>query len=567
MATGPSRPTLPVLDPRRCRGVRRAARRATSALPGRARHPSAPCSAATRSAATWRWSSRSTIPSACRGWSSPVRRDSSSAASPAACPTSGPRPSCASKMEEIFYDPRAGHAGWVECRAPGRHDSRLGPARPAVARAASATISRRGWARSGCPTLLVWGKDDRITPPEVAERFRALIPDAAALALSPTAATPRCSSSRRPSRRAWRTGSSETRRRREVAVPRGGAAVIARVGGALLDWAAGRRRRRAGARQARARPACRSATLRRPTATARDTEFGLAHGFASHPLRGRLPGAGAAARLPRLRPRAGGARWPAEPDVTWPGRPPVLGEDLGDHRRRQGDPGHAGGVRRAPPRRLGRAADGRGACRAAAAAGRTDAVPGRQHALQPARARGRASATSPGWWRAACRRAFAGRYSPGPAIAAHPRLGDAPRGRGGARVERQDLRLLAGMPSWMLILLRARRAHAGRRRPAASGPRRAAGPTCASSSTAACRSRPIAACSRQWLGRRLECVEVYPGSEGFVARADRAERRPHPHARLRHLLRVRAGRGSGPPSARGGTRWPTSSWTAPTRWC
>jgi pimeloyl-ACP methyl ester carboxylesterase len=28
------------------------------------------------------------------------------------------------------------------------------------------------------PTLLVWGRDDRITPPEVGERFRALIPDA-----------------------------------------------------------------------------------------------------------------------------------------------------------------------------------------------------------------------------------------------------------------------------------------------------------------------------------------------------------------------------------------------------
>lgn len=28
------------------------------------------------------------------------------------------------------------------------------------------------------PTLLVWGKDDRITPPEIAERFRALLPEA-----------------------------------------------------------------------------------------------------------------------------------------------------------------------------------------------------------------------------------------------------------------------------------------------------------------------------------------------------------------------------------------------------
>ena len=27
------------------------------------------------------------------------------------------------------------------------------------------------------PTLLVWGRDDRITPPEVAARFHAAIPD------------------------------------------------------------------------------------------------------------------------------------------------------------------------------------------------------------------------------------------------------------------------------------------------------------------------------------------------------------------------------------------------------
>ena len=34
------------------------------------------------------------------------------------------------------------------------------------------------------PTLLVWGREDRITPPEVAERFRRLIPDAELLYLS-----------------------------------------------------------------------------------------------------------------------------------------------------------------------------------------------------------------------------------------------------------------------------------------------------------------------------------------------------------------------------------------------
>jgi pimeloyl-ACP methyl ester carboxylesterase len=38
--------------------------------------------------------------------------------------------------------------------------------------------------RIAVPTLLVWGRDDRITPLEVGERFRELIPDARLVSLA-----------------------------------------------------------------------------------------------------------------------------------------------------------------------------------------------------------------------------------------------------------------------------------------------------------------------------------------------------------------------------------------------
>jgi pimeloyl-ACP methyl ester carboxylesterase len=68
------------------------------------------------------------------------------------------------------------------------------------------------------PTLLVWGLEDRITPPEVGERFRALIPDAQLWHLSRCGHAPMLE---RPSLFAevvddWLEG---TRSRRVLAVP------------------------------------------------------------------------------------------------------------------------------------------------------------------------------------------------------------------------------------------------------------------------------------------------------------------------------------------------------------
>jgi 2-hydroxy-6-oxonona-2,4-dienedioate hydrolase len=97
------------------------------------------------------------------------------------------RPSAAfvrEKMEEIFHDPGLVTPEWVESvrqlvSAPA---SALRVLRFARAARRDNVEDRLGDVR--LPTLLVWGREDRITPPEVAERFRRLIPDAQLLYIS-----------------------------------------------------------------------------------------------------------------------------------------------------------------------------------------------------------------------------------------------------------------------------------------------------------------------------------------------------------------------------------------------
>ena len=82
------------------------------------------------------------------------------------------------RMEEIFYDATLVTPSWVD--SVRRVLTTRVSARRVLHVARSAKRSNLD-ARLGeirVPTLLVWGKDDRITPPEVAERFRALLPDA-----------------------------------------------------------------------------------------------------------------------------------------------------------------------------------------------------------------------------------------------------------------------------------------------------------------------------------------------------------------------------------------------------
>jgi pimeloyl-ACP methyl ester carboxylesterase len=80
------------------------------------------------------------------------------------------------KMEEVFYDPRLVTPEWVEAirRTVTEPASTLRVLR--FARAAKRHNIEARLQEIRVPTLMVWGREDRITPPEVAERFRALIP-------------------------------------------------------------------------------------------------------------------------------------------------------------------------------------------------------------------------------------------------------------------------------------------------------------------------------------------------------------------------------------------------------
>ena len=97
--------------------------------------------------------------------------------------------------------------------------------------------------------------------------------------------------------------------------------MIAEVGGPILDWAAARRRRRL-ERVSREAIAVQEATLLRLVTAARDTEFGLAHGFS------RIRTVAEYQTRVRLRDYLGfkpiwDAALTGAADVTWPGRPPM----------------------------------------------------------------------------------------------------------------------------------------------------------------------------------------------------------------------------------------------------
>jgi len=81
------------------------------------------------------------------------------------------------KMQEIFYDPALVTPQWVE-------EIRVLVTTPAsalrvvyFARAAKRDRLEGRLPDIRVPTLLVWGAEDRVTPPEVAQQFHALIPD------------------------------------------------------------------------------------------------------------------------------------------------------------------------------------------------------------------------------------------------------------------------------------------------------------------------------------------------------------------------------------------------------
>jgi hypothetical protein len=287
--------------------------------------------------------------------------------------------------------------------------------------------------------------------------------------------------------------------------------VIAVLGGVLLDAAAARRRR-ALQRVSGAAVALQEATLLTHVRTARDTEFGLSHGFASirsvTDYQDRVPLRDYLGFKPAWDAALAGAR-----DVTWPGRPriwvktsgttagdkaiPVTPEAVRAHRRGGWDA-------------LLMAVEQVGG---SALLGGPMLMLGSSTALQPGPAGAcigdlsgvMASTLPPGLRR---------RYSPGAAIAGIPDW-ETRIAAVAALVERQDLRLLAGMPSWMLILLE----HVARRQAEAGhgGHLGERWPNLRTFIHGGMSFEPYRRIFEARLGRRLECIEVYPASEGFVA--------------------------------------------------
>jgi pimeloyl-ACP methyl ester carboxylesterase len=423
------------------------------------------------------------------------------------------------KMEEIFHDPDLVTPEWVESVR------RLGlpPRRPRCGSCASpappaATTWRARLHELRAPTLLVWGREDRITPPRGWPSASAASSRLRSSSICPRADTPMLEwPDRFAAAVAWWLRASRERR----TVPSAGdrrRPKMARAAARVLDWVGGAASPLARAGVAATRAACRRSSCSGLITVARDTEFGLAHGFAGIRSVAEYQERGAPARLSRL-PGDMGARGVGRARRDLAGGGASLGEDVRHHRGRQADPGDARGARRAPAGRVGRAAPRVGARGRGAAAGRPDAVPRRQHHAQAARRaqRGRRSLGTDG----ATAAAGAPRTLCSGSRGRHRRLGT--RVEAIARqVAWQDVRLLAGMPSWMLVLFE----RVARVRELAGRPirdMRYCWPDLRIFIHGGVSFGPYASVLAEWLGRPVERLEVYPASEGWVAMQTESE--------------------------------------------
>jgi len=80
------------------------------------------------------------------------------------------------RMEELVHDPALVTAEWLAMVRASVSDPAGARRVLRFARAARRENLEDRLGRIGVPTLLVWGGDDRITPPEIGARFHALIP-------------------------------------------------------------------------------------------------------------------------------------------------------------------------------------------------------------------------------------------------------------------------------------------------------------------------------------------------------------------------------------------------------
>ena len=288
--------------------------------------------------------------------------------------------------------------------------------------------------------------------------------------------------------------------------------MMGRPAGRVIDGLASRRRR-ALEQLWREPAAAQERTLRRLVAAGRDTEFGLEHGFgAIHTVaefQARVPVRDYAQHRPWIERAAGG-----EASVAWPGHCrdwvktsgttsgdkliPVTPAALAGHRKGGWD------ALLAAARLVG----------GGALMGGPMLFLGGSTAQRPLGPHGRVGDLS-GLVASRLPWGFRGRYSPGTECAAiadwEQRL-EATAALSAA----QDIRLLSGMPSWLVILFEriARHCEADGRRLRDLGQ---LWPDLRVLVHGGVAFPPYAGVFEEWLGRRLERVEVYPASEGFVA--------------------------------------------------
>ena len=288
--------------------------------------------------------------------------------------------------------------------------------------------------------------------------------------------------------------------------------MIAALGGALLGALA--RRRRATWDATWRRPTdVQEATLRSLVDRARGTELGAQHGFDS--IRSV---ADYQARVPLREYLDFRPMWQrvllGETNVTWPGRPrhwvktsgttagdkliPVTPEAFRSHRQGGWDALFLAAERAGGTRLLGGSLLFLGGSTALAPVG-VDALVGDLSGLAVRR-------LPPG---------LRSRYAPDAETGA---IDDWERriAAMAARVSRQDVRLLAGMPSWMLVLFE----HVARARREEGHPLRDLAecwPNLGVFIHGGVSFAPYRCLFDEWIGRPLSCVEVYPASEGFVA--------------------------------------------------
>jgi len=292
-----------------------------------------------------------------------------------------------------------------------------------------------------------------------------------------------------------------------------GTAEMIGTAGIVLDWAAGRRRK-AWERVSRRGAEVQERTLLRMVRTARNTAFGRQHGFEAirsvTDYQARVPIADYLAFAPLFTRTING-----EADVTWPGRArywvktsgttagdkciPVTREALAAHRKGGWDAFYLA-VEKASGEHL---------------LGGQLLFLGGSTVLKPfgegcrlGDLSGVVARRLPGMVRK--------RYSPGPEIAG---ISDwAARLHAMApMVMQQDLRLIGGMPSWMILLFETIAAARRASGLAVESLGRCCWPNLRVFIHGGVAYPPYGRVVDEWIGRPLDRVEVYPASEGFVA--------------------------------------------------